>query len=564
MAQNEDPGNNEDSTPELYQVNGSSLNIYNNNDSINMVGLNSGSAAMGKNNIVGSFSGAFGMRNTMGSDTERVFVFGADNTVSSSGSFVVGSRISVSGTLPSFVIGEGVGASYPLTPPSGGCLVVGINSTKPTVTVTRSNNSMNTAYKTRTGKVGIGDVTPTAKLHIKSDNGEDAGIILEPKQPTSNSTYIRMRDNNHKISVAPSGLMQITAGSQDLKLIGNNVSVSTVQFDAGTTADRRLVLSTQPEPAFYCNARRSGSSYSRYVSGPSYAFQFGDDGLLVRTAETQNERIDITNWHDALFLGIDSTIVLNGKVGINTENTTTDYALAVAGGVLANKVIIKSTDIWPDYVFDPGYERMPLNELEKYLETHRHLPNVPSAEEMRKRDGVDLAETQTILLRKIEELTLYTLEQQKLIEELKVRSDRQQRQIDALLSGDTVRFTYDACGNRTGRTVEFSRMDEGGGKGAEDPKKPEEWFAELHDVLTGGEASLFPNPTDGVFTLALTGDIAAGAKASLLTLTGEVLSERTVTGTSTEFDLNGHPAGVYLLRLTTDRETRTWKVVKRN
>jgi hypothetical protein len=107
-------------------------------------------------------------------------------------------------------------------------------------------------------------------------------------------------------------------------------------------------------------------------------------------------------------------------------------------------------------------------------------------------------------------------------------------------------------------------MDEGGGKGAEDPKKPEEWFAELHDVLTGGEASLFPNPTDGVFTLALTGDIAAGAKASLLTLTGEVLSERTVTGTSTEFDLNGHPAGVYLLRLTTDRETRTWKVVKRN
>ena len=107
-------------------------------------------------------------------------------------------------------------------------------------------------------------------------------------------------------------------------------------------------------------------------------------------------------------------------------------------------------------------------------------------------------------------------------------------------------------------------MDEDGGKGGESPEKKEEWTVELHDDFLEGEVSLFPNPTDGSFTLALSGDIAIEAKAVLLTLTGEVLSERTFNGTSMEFDLNRQPAGMYLLRLTTEKEARTWKIIKRN
>ena len=564
MAQNEDPGENEDIAPEVYQVNGSSLNIYDNNDSINMVGLNSGSAAVGKNNVLGLYSGAFGMRNTMGSSSERVFVFGADNTVTSSGSFATGRFISISGSVPVFVIGEGLSTDYPLSPPTGKCFSVGLQSTKPTLTVTKSDNNYRQGVFDRTGKVAIGDVTPSAKLHIKSDVGEDAALILEPKQPTISSTYIRMRDANHRISVSNTGVMQVTAGSNNLNLIGANFSVSGSRMDLGTTSERRLVLAMQDTPALYCNASYSHGMYTRYAQGPSYAIRFETDGLLLRTAENQLPTgSEITNWRDAVYVGIDGTITLNGKVGVNTENTTSDYALAVDGGILTTKVYVKEVDGWPDYVFDPGYERMPLYELERYVSEHGHLPDVPSAGKA-ETCGYDLGSMQAALLRKVEELTLYTLDQQKTIDALLEQNLRQQRQIDALLSGDTVRFTYDACGNRIGRTIEFSRMDEGGGKGGEDPKKSEAWYSELHDVLTGGEASLFPNPTDGVFTLALTGDIAAGAKAALLTLTGEVLSERTVTGTSTEFDLNGQPAGVYLLRLTTDRETRTWKVVKRN
>ena len=547
-------------------ITGKTINIY--GDSTNNCKVLVGSGAFGSNNSVkGDCSYAFGRRNKIDRDLSNVFAVGSDDTVTAShsvclgrniavsnaGSFAVGRYLSLSGSSPTFVVGEGLSSTARLTSSLADGLVVGFLSTKPTVTITSSPNNLGQNVTDKTGKVAIGDVTPTAKLHIKSDNGEDAGLILEPKQPNSRTTFIQLKDSYHKITVNPGGVMQIAAGNHNLNLSGNNLVVSGSRLDVGETTTARMVLATSGTPGFYCNANPSQNTFLRYSNAPSYAMRFTANGLLLRTAEYEDERNEITNWRDAVFVGIDGTITLNGKVGINTDNTTDDYALAVAGGVLANKVFIQSADDWPDYVFDPGYERMSLSELERYVLDHGHLPDVPSAEEMATRGAVDLAETQTMLLRKIEEMTLYVIELEKRIAELEGRT-----------SGDTVRFTYDACGNRIGRTIEFSRMDEGGGKGGEDPKKPEEWFAELHDNLIGGEASLFPNPTDGVFTLALTGDIAAGAKAALLTLTGEVLSERTVAGTSTEFDLNVHPAGVYLLRLTTDRETRTWKVIKRN
>ena len=553
MAQN---GNTDSSNPDTVRVFGNSLNIYCELDSTNTVGLSSGSAAIGKLNTVNAlFSAAFGVRNTLPATKERIFVFGSDNTVSTSGSFVAGRHVSVSGTYPAFVIGEGLSANYPLSVTGNDGLAVGFNSTKPTLAVTKSNNSVNTQNHDRTGKVAIGDVTPTAKLHIRSDNGEDAGLILEPKQTASSNTFIQMRDANHKLSVNSAGMMHLTAGGNNLNLTGNNFVVSGGRMDLGTTSDLRLMLTTQDTTAIYCNANLNHGQLHRYVEGPSYALRFSEDGFYIRTAEYQEVRNEITNWHDALTVGIDGTITLNGPVGVNTENRTQDYALAVAGGVLANKVFIRSADDWPDYVFDPGYERMPLSELGTYLENNRHLPGVPSAAEMREIGGVDLSETQTMLLRKIEEMTLYVIELEKRIAELEDRA-----------SGDTVRFTYDACGNRIGRTVEFSRMDEeDGGKGAEDPKRQEEWCAELHDSFLGNGVVLSPNPTEGQFSLSFgDGEIPAHTTATLLTPTGAVLEERTVANATEGFSLGARPAGVYLLRLADGKETRTWKVIKRN
>lgn len=109
------------------------------------------------------------------------------------------------------------------------------------------------------------------------------------------------------------------------------------------------------------------------------------------------------------------TVKMNGKVGINIDNGFTgdyDYAFAVKGGVLTNKVYVKEVDEWHDYVFSDDYQLMPLTDLEKYIQNNKHLPDLPSETEVLQK-GYDVVSMEGILLKKIEELTLYTIELQR-------------------------------------------------------------------------------------------------------------------------------------------------------
>jgi len=86
-------------------------------------------------------------------------------------------------------------------------------------------------------------------------------------------------------------------------------------------------------------------------------------------------------------------------------------SLAVNGPIKAKSLTLSQTG-WPDYVFDDTYRLSPLKELEDYIRQHNHLPDIPSAVEVA-RDGVSVGDNQAALLKKIEELTLYTIEQDK-------------------------------------------------------------------------------------------------------------------------------------------------------
>ena len=98
------------------------------------------------------------------------------------------------------------------------------------------------------------------------------------------------------------------------------------------------------------------------------------------------------------------------------------YRLLVKGGVMTEKVkvALASTGDWSDYVFEPDYKRLSLEEVERFVKENKHLPNVPSAEEMVK-GGLDVAKTDAKLLEKIEELTLYVIELNKEIQALKAK-----------------------------------------------------------------------------------------------------------------------------------------------
>ncbi|MBO3697853.1 hypothetical protein [Roseivirga sp. E12] len=134
--------------------------------------------------------------------------------------------------------------------------------------------------------------------------------------------------------------------------------------------------------------------------------------IITETSEANNNGVFKIQTANGGSLGDRLTIDRHGKTVIN-------------GNLESKKVKVTATPgSVPDYVFANDYKLRTLTELENYINTNRHLPNIPSAKEVEK-NGQDVGGMQLKLLEKVEELVLYTIEQQKQLE-------RQQKEIEAL------------------------------------------------------------------------------------------------------------------------------------
>jgi hypothetical protein len=124
-------------------------------------------------------------------------------------------------------------------------------------------------------------------------------------------------------------------------------------------------------------------------------------------------------------------LLVSGAVGIGTTSVGSDK-LVVAGNIKATGTVSADGGIkvktWtmevPDYVFDSKRHRLaPLSEVERFVKTHKHLPEIPSAAQMKKQ-GMDLVEMNLLLLKKVEELTLHAIEQDKKLARLSAQVSR--------------------------------------------------------------------------------------------------------------------------------------------
>lgn len=141
-------------------------------------------------------------------------------------------------------------------------------------------------------------------------------------------------------------------------------------------------------------------------------------GIISEVSNVNTKAIAVTN-------GTNNFIVYgDGRTQIGNTGIQSGYMLSVAGKVKATEIMVAELADWSDYVFLDDYILPKLHEVESFINTNKHLPDIPSETEV-KEEGINLGEMDALLLKKIEELTLYTIEQQKILE-------KQQEEIERL------------------------------------------------------------------------------------------------------------------------------------
>jgi len=171
------------------------------------------------------------------------------------------------------------------------------------------------------------------------------------------------------------------------------------------------------------------------VNGPALNFGYSGNSF-GRGSGFFNVRADpfATPPNPAIFFAtanVPRMVITNtGQVGIGILPS---QALDVFGNIRASGGFISGGSFLnvPDYVFEPDYKLLPLPALASYVEKEKHLPDIPSALEI-KEQGVNMSELQMQLLKKVEELTLYTLQQEKTITELTSAKQQQKQTITEL------------------------------------------------------------------------------------------------------------------------------------
>ena len=292
------------------------------------------------------------------------------------------------------------------------------------------------------GNVGVGTTSPTERLDV---SGADAnGTISYFRNGTNYWNQIGAnflsQAFNQLTQAGDNGIIWTNTNSSSTSngfviapWKGNNFGL---RID-GTTDNVTLAQNVTIGPAsgsalgwpisyFGINAsRNSSATWTIPTDGYNNAGQvmFGDWGGNLRFATIPNSStpgVSQTSISDAQILSdVAMTITQTGQVVIGSPslNITTpgSYKLYVAGGILTEqvKVALHTDNVnWSDYVFANDYKLKSLNEVEQYITANKHLPEVPSSDDVKK-DGIDVAQMDATLLKKIEELTLYVIQLQK-------------------------------------------------------------------------------------------------------------------------------------------------------
>ncbi|SNY99685.1 tail fiber protein [Flagellimonas pacifica] len=309
-------------------------------------------------------------------------------------------------------------------------------------------------HESANGDVGIGTTTPETKIHVLKDNvgvkstysdfvleAIDSQIdIISNSSGTWGSALNLIEGNTSSNTDVWSIARQTTSGNGDSSLqfnFGNANRHDNPNKVTFTSSGKVGIGTTAPDEMLKVNgtASISGnigvSSGSHWITGNhTLELQNSDAGDVVLSfhrAGHTNAAIKHSALGGLIFSGSGAYdanhayLKSNGYFGIGTTNP--DSKLTVKGNIHAEEVKVDLSVPAPDYVFKEDYNLRSLEEVQNYIKEFGHLPNIPSAKTM-EANGIQLGEMNMKLLEKIEELTLYTLEQERKIEKLEISNKR--------------------------------------------------------------------------------------------------------------------------------------------
>ncbi|OFY91946.1 MAG: hypothetical protein A2236_02120 [Bacteroidetes bacterium RIFOXYA2_FULL_33_7] len=299
------------------------------------------------------------------------------------------------------------------------------------------------------GKVGIGTIDPSAKLHV-------AGNVKIDDLPDLSNTESRMlvADDNGNIGVKDiEGTCNVMTCENDKAIFNTGIkkiiigrlpsespmwSNSYIGFNAkyneqlswdvesdGANNGAGLIYSTiggDLKFATMTSTSSVGTGGSNQTFSNQQILNDNTHFIITRSGNIQlvkdGNTLTFSAANGGAPTGPPPSVEIGSSNGVISFYSNGNYNKLVCKSIWTKEeVVVQATNPWPDYVFEENYKLKSLSELESFIKENKHLPNIPNKDEIAE-DGIKLGEMNTKLLQKVEELTLYIIELEKRINTL--------------------------------------------------------------------------------------------------------------------------------------------------